>query len=252
MSDREHGPTRTRTAPRHGCPTRRFAGWTAAGTTDWPGRVSATITLGGCSFACPYCDEPSLREPAGRDSDWEPFIAHLGTRVGWIDGVVITGGEPTDDPDLPALLAALGERGWAVRLETNGANPQVLRHVAAEGLVSQVALDYKAPLDRYDALTGSSGAAEAVAESIVVLRDSGTDHEYRTTLFPGAVTLHDLELMAETLAGGRLWALQQYRPGGNLDRRASLIEPFAAQAVRETAVECRRHIPTVLRGFGTA
>lgn len=253
MSAEYAGPVGgARTAPRHGCPTRRFAGWTAAGMFDWPGRVTATVSLAGCSFRCPYCDEPSLVEPRGEETSWSALASHLSERRRWLDGVVVSGGEPTDDPDLPALLARLTDDGWQVRLDTNGANPGVLDHLVAEGLVSSVALDIKAPLDRYDALTGVEGSSAAVADSIDVVIRSGVDHEFRTTLFPGAVALCDLSSMAQAIAGGRLWALQQFRPGGTLDRHASGVDPYAVDAVREAVRECRTHIPTVLRGFGAA
>lgn len=163
--------------------------------------------------------------------------------------MVVTGGEPCDDPDLPALLTRLKLTDLPIRLETNGSSPSALRHLIAEGLVDSVALDVKTTLEHYDTLTGVTGSGARVAESIATVERSGVDHEFRTTLFPGAVALDDLEPIATTLAGGRLWAVQQYRPDGTLDRRARDVDPYPVRAVHLALVRCRRHLPTVMRGF---
>lgn len=217
--------------------------------TAWPGCVAATVVLAGCSFRCPYCSMADLIAPDGDPLAWAAFTGHLHAEAGAVEGVVVTGGEPADDPDLAALLARLKDRGLAVRLETNGSRPAVLRHLMSEGLVDFVALDIKTSLDRYDALSGVEGSSAAVAESIAVLRSGRIDHEFRTTLFPGAVSLADLEPLAASLSGGRLWAIQQYSPGLALDKRARGIDPYATPAVRSALPGCRRHVPTIIRGF---
>lgn len=247
-TDRPQGITRT--SPRRGCPTRRLAGWTPRSTAEWPGRVSVSVLVGGCSCKCPFCDSV-LHDAPGTDSVWEDLLGHLARERSSIKGVVVTGGEPLEDPDLPSLLARLCDRGWPIRLHTNGADPAALRYLVAEQLVTSVALDVKTTFDRYDALTGVPGMGERVRESVSAAM-LVPDHEFRTTLFPGALVLDELETIACDLSGGRLWALQQYRPTRTLDPRAVGVDPYAPAAVREAARACRAHVPTIMRGFEAA
>jgi len=207
-------------APAHHAPTRRLAAWMPAGMLDWPGRVSATLFLSGCSLRCPYCHSAALRTPTSAPMEWDRIVEHVRIKRSWLDGVVVTGGEPTEDPDLPSLLAALAEIGVPVRLDTNGTHPEVLRHLLAEQLVASVALDVKSTPSRYGEVTARRGAMALVAESVEMLIRSGLDHEFRTTVYPDLVALADLAKIARSLHGGRLYALQQFRPGKTLDPRA--------------------------------
>jgi pyruvate formate lyase activating enzyme len=216
---------------------------------DWPGRVSASLFLTGCSLSCPYCHSATLREPTVEPVDWDRIIEHIQARLSWLDGVVVTGGEPTEDPDLPSLLAALADIGAPVKLDTNGTRPDVIRHLLSEDLVAFVALDVKATPSRYGEVASHRGAASLVAESIETVIRSGVEHEFRTTVYPGAVDLDDLPRIARALRGGRLYALQQFRPGRTLDPRASIIEPFAEAQLREAAAVCSQHLPTIVRGL---
>jgi pyruvate formate lyase activating enzyme len=218
-----------------------------AGMLDWPGRVSATLFLSGCSLRCPYCHSAALRMPTAVPMEWDDIVAHIDAKRSWLDGVVVTGGEPTEDPDLPSLLAALSEIGVPVKLDTNGTRPDVLRHVLAEQLVSFVALDVKAVPGGYEAL-GRRGSASFVAESIEMLIRSGVEHEFRTTVYPGAVRLDDLPRLARQIRGGRLYALQQFRPGHTLDPHASEVRPFQESDLRVAATACSAFLPTIVRG----
>jgi pyruvate formate lyase activating enzyme len=216
---------------------------------DWPGRVAATLFLTGCSLRCPYCRTASLRTPTTDPMDWERIVDHIQAKRSWLDGVVVTGGEPTEDPDLPSLLAALAEVGVPAKLDTNGTRPEVLRHLLSEQLVSFVALDVKAIPSRYCEVAEQRAAASLVAESVETIIRSGVDHEFRTTVYPGAVDLGDLPRIARSLRGGRLYTLQQFRPGQTLDPAASIVKPFADAELRGAAAECRQHLPTIIRGI---
>ncbi|MBE0476727.1 MAG: anaerobic ribonucleoside-triphosphate reductase activating protein [Coriobacteriia bacterium] len=241
---------RTGTRPVPACPTRRFAGWLPAGMVDWPGKVTATMFLAGCTFACPYCHNPALRGLGSCAPDgWKPFVRHLREKRAWLDGVVVTGGEPTEDPDLPSLLAALAEEGLPVKVDTNGANPAVLSHVIAEDLVAYVAMDVKTTWERYDEVTRIPGIVRLVAESAGVLLLSEVRHEFRTTLYPGVVDLEELPRIAEDLAEGELYALQQFRPERTLQRRAAETPAYTFDKVLPVARRCNSHIPTIVRGL---
>lgn len=229
-------------------PTRRLAGWIPATMLDWPGKVAATLFLSGCAFRCPFCHNPRLLAPVNEPADWQRFVEHCRAKRDWLDGVVVTGGEPTEDPDLPSLLSALAEEGLPVKLDTNGSRPQVLRHLIAEGLVTYVALDVKTTPERYGQATGRPDLTASVLESIEILVRSRIEHEFRTTVFPGAVALHELPDIASALLGGRLYALQQFRPSDTLDPQAGRVAPYPKEELRSAAARCSAYLPTIVRG----
>jgi pyruvate formate lyase activating enzyme len=229
-------------------PTERFAGWIGAGMLDWPGKVAATVFLAGCSLRCPYCHNPALLSVGGAGGDWAGFAAHARERRSWLDGVVVTGGEPTEDPDLFALLAELSELGYGVKLDTNGTRPDVLEAVLRDRLVEYVALDVKTLPDRYRTVAPVPETAARVAASAQLLIDSGIDHEFRTTAFPGTVALEELPEIARSLRGGRLFAIQQFRSGATLAPEAGSVEPFTSTQLRAAARDCHAFLPTIVRG----
>ncbi len=231
-------------------PTRRLAGWLPAGMIDWPGRVAATIFLAGCPYRCSYCHNPDLEPLDEPDSEWTALLGHFAAKRSWLDGVVVTGGEPTADPDVISLLAALKDVGMPVKLDTNGGRPEVIAHAMAEGLVDYVALDVKAAPEHHDTLTGVPGSFGSVMRCARMLIDGGVRHEFRTTAYPGAVTLGDLSDIAAELRGGTLYAIQQFRPHLTLTPEAGEVLPYTREALRQAARECSRNLPTIVRGVG--
>jgi pyruvate formate lyase activating enzyme len=211
---------------------------------EWPGHVATSLRLWGCSFHCPYCSADALHLPTGGRVDWNEVIAHLDTHRDMLDGVVVTGGEPTEDPDLPSLLAALKDLDLDVRLDTNGSRPDVLAHLLAEGLCDSVALDVKAVPARYREFSGERDMAARVAECTDMLIASDIEHEFRTTVVPGFVDPDELPRIARALRGGRLYILQQYRPVPGL-----AIAPFDDDVLRAAAHACNRFLPTSPRGL---
>jgi pyruvate formate lyase activating enzyme len=211
---------------------------------DWPGHVATSLRLWGCSFRCPYCSASVLREPTGEDMDWNDVVAHLDRHRDMLDGVVVTGGEPTEDPDLPSLLAALKDLDFAVRLDTNGCRPDVLAHLLAEGLCDSVALDVKALPARYREFSDDCDMAARVAECADMLIASDMEHEFRTTVVPGIVDPEELPRIARALRGGRLYILQQYRPVPG-----HTPDPYEDDVLRDAARACNRFLPTSPRGL---
>ena len=149
---------------------------------DFPGRVACTVFLPGCNFRCPFCHNSGLfsgETPEGMSVD--DLLRFLKSRQGLLDGVCITGGEPTLHPDLPQLLARIRELGFAVKLDTNGGRPDALKAVL--GLVDYVAMDVKSSPGGYAAAIGLATAdLEAIEESLTLLMGSGIDYELRTTV----------------------------------------------------------------------
>ena len=151
---------------------------------DYPGRVACTVFLNGCNFRCPFCHNAELLSP-----DLEPvmtveaLLAFLQKRRGILEGICITGGEPTLHPELPGLLRSIRELGFSVKLDTNGYRPKILRAILQEGLADYVAMDLKNDPSGYGAAAGiSEPDLSRVGESILALLDSGVDFELRTTV----------------------------------------------------------------------
>jgi pyruvate formate lyase activating enzyme len=226
----------------------RIAGFQRAGMLDWPGRVTATVFLGGCNLRCPYCHNPELVAARAARETPDELLAHIQNRRAWLDGVVVTGGEPCAEPLLPELLATLKAAGMPVKLDTNGTFPQVLCSLLDHDLVDFVAMDIKGSPGRYARATGVPETWPAVEASLRCILESGVDHEFRTTCYPVAVAPDDLTHIAARLAGGRRYVLQQFRPQRTLDSAAISVKPYAPQTLTSAAARCSMFIPTVVRG----
>ncbi len=215
---------------------------------DWPGQVAAVVFLPGCNFRCPYCHNHTLvLAPEGLETvRLEEVLARLEGLRGWVDGVCVTGGEPTLHPGLPDLLAVFRARGLAVKLDTNGSRPEVLAGLLAQGLVDAVALDLKAPLEPipYRRNGGPGADPEGVRRSLGVLARSGLPVEIRTTVHPALLSAEEVgRLAAEAGAalaahpgpGAVRFTLQRCRTGETLDPALGELpvldpEEFAAWA----------------------
>jgi pyruvate formate lyase activating enzyme len=176
------------------------------------------------------------------------IIEHLSDHRGCVGGVVVTGGEPTMDPNLSQLLRGIRTLGIPVKIDTNGTFPEVLDTLIEQGLVSFVSLDVKATPERYDTVTAGRDVWMRVRSSISLLIESGVDHEFRTTCYPGAVLTAELPYIARELEGGMRFAIQQFQPQRTLDPAASGVRPYEADALRRAALCCAVHLPSVVRG----
>ena len=179
---------------------------------DYPGHVACTVFLGGCDFRCPFCHNYELatgKAPAIMEE--EEFFAFLETRKGLLDGVALTGGEPCLHPGLPAFLRRIRGMGYAVKLDTNGAHPGLLKEILDEGLADYVAMDIKNSPEKY-ALT--CGLAELdlapVRESVTLLLSSSVEYEFRTTLVAELHEDADLEAIGQWIRGAKHYYLQSF------------------------------------------
>lgn len=230
-----------------GATSARIAGFLGHSPDAWPGRKAVTIQIAGCPMSCPYCATPELITTTHRSG------ATLADILGHIDrthaeGVVVSGGEPTCDDAIIELLETLRAEGVPVKLDTNGAEPAVLREILARNLVDFVALDVKAIPSRYDAVSGYQGSWPVVTESIRAVIDSGVEHEFRITCYPLAVTLDDISNIARELAGGRRLVLQQFNARRTLDSAAHSVTPYPAAELARAVERCNPFIQTVVRG----
>ena len=185
-------------------------------TIDFPGRLAAVVFCQGCPWRCPYCHNPHLRSRrADSGWTWSRVLGVLRARVGLLDGVVFSGGEPLVQPALGDAMAELRGLGFRVALHTGGVDPDHLGRVLS--LVDWVGFDAKAPFDGYGRITGRRDSGDAARRSLRLLLDSGVDHEVRTTVEPSLLSADDLRAMAAELTelGVRRFVIQEARTPSN-------------------------------------
>jgi len=180
---------------------------------DFPGKVSCVCFLSGCNFRCPFCHNPDLvtardHRSGMRDLD---FFSFLETRKGLLDGVVISGGEPTLEENLPAICERIRSMGFFVKLDTNGSRPHILRGLMEKRLLDYVAMDIKTDSDGYAVLMNGSGSVEPVLESVRAIMASGLEYEFRTTCVRPFVDAPILGRMAMMVRGAKRYVLQPFR-----------------------------------------
>lgn len=181
---------------------------------DYPNRIAATVFLGGCNFRCPFCHNRSLvLDPASQPSiSLEEILAFLKKRQGILEGVCITGGEPTLNEELESFLLQIRQLGYPVKLDTNGSRPQILKRLVAQKLVDTVAMDIKSSLENYPRLCGiSSPNLEDIQESTAFLLENTVDYEFRTTVIRELHTEEDFYSIGQWIKGAKACYLQAYR-----------------------------------------
>jgi pyruvate formate lyase activating enzyme len=243
-------------APRHCEETRRafssIAGLIPVSMVDWEGKLAAVVFTRGCNLRCPYCHNPELvTGPAGPSISWSQVTEQLKEKTGWVDGVVLTGGEPTLSPDLFDIIEDLSQLGLPVKLDTNGTRPEVVERLIAGGLIRAAAVDIKAGFDNYDAVTGGiKGYADKIKQSAELLLAAGLDPEFRTTVVPGFVDHPDVLEVARFLAerGAGRYYLQQFNPKSVLDDGLNHVKPYPPAYLHNLAEACSKHLQTTVRG----
>ena len=226
----------------------RIAGLQKMTLLDYPGRVACTVFLQGCNFRCPFChNQDLLTADAPPQLPWEELLSFLKKRTGLLDGVCVTGGEPTLQKELPEFLEAIKQLGYAVKLDTNGARPEILKAVTKAGLVDYVAMDIKNSPEAYPETAGiGKNLIPGVEESIRYLLSDAVDYEFRTTVveeFHNAERIEDMGNWVRALGCGKpakRWYLQCYTdrdsvllPGlhapqvAQMHQYAEILVPFA-------------------------
>ncbi len=232
----------------------RIVGFIPTSLVDWDGRIVSVIFTGGCNFVCPFCHNSQVADddPALPAVPWKTIRAELERKLGWLDGVVITGGEPLMHPEIFELCELLKRMGLKIKLDTNGSFPYPLKRAVALRLVDFVAMDIKAPLDnrRYSMAVGRDLPSLApLRRSLRVLFESGVDYELRITLVPGLVNLDDVEAIGAALRGARRVVLQQFVPENARSRSYQEKVPYRKGEAEAMASCLARFVSEVkLRG----
>lgn len=180
-------------------------------TVDYPGKIATTVFISGCNFRCPYCHNSSIIVPKPARYSPEDILRYLARRKNLIDGVCITGGEPTLWKGLKSLMAQIKSSGFSVKLDTNGSRPDVLEDIIAKGLVDYIAMDVKAPLEGYRTYLTRVSDVEKVCISVDMIKAAGIDYEFRTTVHPKLLSIDDIKKMGSWLKGAKKYVLQGYR-----------------------------------------
>ena len=218
---------------------------------DYPGRVAATIFLGGCNFRCPFCQNSSLVLSPDRQPEIpeEEVLSFLKKRKGILEGVCVTGGEPTLSPELPEFLKKIQDLGYPVKLDTNGSRPQVLKDLANRNLIQMTAVDIKACPNNYPSLCGLVHPdLDSIQETVDFLINGSLDYEFRTTVVRELHTEQDFIQIGQWIAGAKAYYLQAYR-----DSEEVLQPGFSSYSQKELMYFrdiLKRTIPLVeLRGI---
>jgi len=228
----------------------KIGGFQPLTLSDYPGRVAAIVFTQGCNFRCPFCHNGSLLPldvPADAMLEEATVLETLKSRRTFLDGVVISGGEPTIQPDLVAFIDSIKQLGLLVKLDTNGTHPDVVRDLLAGRLLDYVAMDIKAPPVKYAQLTGVDTPIERIEETVRLLIAGDTPCEFRTTFVPGLLTTEDLETIRASLPDETTYTVQPFVPGNALD--ASLRSqkdhslPNVGMPVSMNGTESTDHIP---------
>jgi len=234
----------------------KIAYFQALSLSDYPGKLAALVFFAGCNLRCPFCYNPELVLPELAEKlppiHPEEVLQKLSERQGFLDGVVLTGGEPTLSPELPKFVCALKNLGFLVKLDTNGTNPHMLRELLSAELLDYVALDIKAPFPRYPEYIGLPEAGkvvEAVKESFSLLLELAPDYEVRTTVAPG-LSPSDLISIAKDLKGAKRYVLQPFvvpREKRLVDEAWRTRPALSPAELRELLPGIRKIVPAGLR-----
>jgi pyruvate formate lyase activating enzyme len=224
-------------------------GWARTSLIDYPDHIATVLFTGGCNFRCPMCHNadlvlrPGEMETLPEEKVWD----FLRRREGLVDGVVITGGEPTLQPDLSPFLYQLKEANLDVKLDTNGYRPEILAALLTDGLLDHVALDVKAPPGKYPLLTGLTDVdVTRVEQSIALLKESDIAYEFRTTVVPGLLDEDDVADIAHWIAGAQRYALQQFRPVNTIDPALEKASPYPIETLQAMARRASQWVPQVI------
>jgi len=192
---------------------------------DYPGKVCSVIFVSGCNFRCGYCHNKDLvldSENLSEISEQE-ILNHLEKRKHLVDGVVITGGEPTLYPKLKQLIKKIKQLNLFLKIDTNGSNPELLKQLIDQSLIDYIAMDVKAPLEKekYNKITNTDTNMENIKESIEIIKqtkNTNIDHEFRTTVVPSLLSKEEIIEIAKTLVGGKKFIIQRF------EKRTQLLD----------------------------
>ena len=228
----------------------RVKGFQGTSLLDFPGRIASLIFFGGCNLTCPFCHNPTLVQNPDQYPDYpvDELLDELKQRSTFIDGVVISGGEPTLDPDCIVLMREIKALGLQIKLDTNGLRPDRLAAMLDERLLDYVAIDLKTSPARYGEMHTTPVDLQALGQSIDRLMASGVDYEFRTTCVPGMVESADIDAIGAAIRGAKMWVLQQFVTEQEMITDLQ-VEPYSNEVLHAYQEQAQQYVEEVtLRG----
>jgi pyruvate formate lyase activating enzyme len=213
----------------------KIGGFQKTTLIDYPGKVACTIFLSGCNLRCPWCysKELVLPEEIKKQPEFseEEIFSFLKERQGLLQGVVICGGEPTIQKDLPLFISKIKEMGFLVKLDTNGTNPEILKKLIEKNLIDYVAMDVKLPKEKYQKILGISG--DIIEESINILKNSNLEYEFRTTIVPTIHEKKDIIEIAKWISPQDKYFIQNFNSQKTIDQKFENMKGFTQEELLE-------------------
>lgn len=188
---------------------------------DYPEKISAIIFTRGCNFACGYCHNPELFDINSTDAslfEEASVLEFLKTRIGKLDAVVITGGEPTLQSNLVKFIEKIKEMDYLIKLDSNGTNPKILEELMSKNLIDYIAMDIKAPISKYNLITNRNIDQFSILESINIIKNAPIGNEFRTTAVKSQLSFEDFEEIGKMISGAQKYYLQEFVPTKTLDK----------------------------------
>ena len=212
---------------------------------DFPQKIACIVFTNGCNFKCGYCHNPELftnKEPALSVPD---FFAYLNTRKNKLDGVVITGGEPTLQKDLQTFIQKIKDLDFCVKLDTNGTNPNVIEKLLKSNLLDYIAMDIKAPLSKYKSVTNVDYDVSKIEKSIDLIKNSDIDYEFRTTVIKSQLSIEDFKQIGEEIKGAKAYYLQEFIPTKILDESLLNEKSYTKEEFKNICSMLRNYVKVV-------
>jgi pyruvate formate lyase activating enzyme len=224
----------------------KIAGLVKTSLIDYPGKIAAVIFTQGCNFRCGFCHNPDLIPITNKTLEMSEseVLDFLNSRKGRLEGVVVTGGEPTIQKDLPEFLNKIKEMGYFVKLDSNGSNPKLLKDLLKMKLLDYIAMDIKGGEEGYKDICGFTNLA-AIKESIDIIMSSGVDYEFRTTVLPFYHSPSDFENIGKMVKGARLYTVQGFRPEITYEKKLSNEKRFSEKDLNEIAEILKGYVKKV-------
>ena len=215
---------------------------------DYPGLICAVVFLQGCNFKCSYCHnselvDPHLFQPCIKEKEVLDF---LNTRKGKLDAVTITGGEPTIHDDLAPFIKQIKKMGFAVKLDTNGSQPQVIKNLLAEKLLDFIAMDIKAPLEKYKDIVKTHVNPDSIKKSIRLILKSKIPYEFRTTIVQSQLEEKDILQITKLIPRADCYVLQKFVPAKVLDKKFLKEKSYPEEKFKEIKKHLENKINSVL------
>ncbi len=204
---------------------------------DYPDKIACTVFVAGCNFRCPWCYSRELvlpekikKQPCITEKE---FFDFLKSRQGLLEGVVVCGGEPCLNKKLPRFVKKIKDLGYAVKIDTNGSNPDILKYLIDKRLIDYVAMDIKSPKEKYQKITAKKLNIKNIEKSILLLLENKVDYEFRTTIIPGLLEKKDIIKIANWINGAKKYYLQNFRPEKTINSKFEKIKPYSQEYLLE-------------------